>query len=99
VVEVLGRACRLHGDTAGLHVLAEIPEEHVTDLIARARERGVLLDSTERHHHGRERLYGLVIGYGSASLTEVKRGCQILADLVNSYAAASPRSTGSAREA
>ncbi|NUR82624.1 MAG: PLP-dependent aminotransferase family protein, partial [Nonomuraea sp.] len=48
VVEVLGRACRLHGDTAGLHVLAEIPEEHETDLITRARERGVLLDSTER---------------------------------------------------
>jgi GntR family transcriptional regulator/MocR family aminotransferase len=27
-------------------------------------------------------VHGLVIGYGSASLPEVRRGCQILAELV-----------------
>ncbi|WP_214323162.1 MocR-like pyridoxine biosynthesis transcription factor PdxR [Nonomuraea sediminis] len=82
VVEVLGKVCRLHGDTAGLHVLAELPDALVPRIIARARERGVLLDSTERHHHERARLHGVVIGYGAASLPEVRRGCQIVADLI-----------------
>ncbi|MER6950727.1 PLP-dependent aminotransferase family protein [Nonomuraea sp. NPDC000554] len=82
IVETLGPVCRLRGDTAGLHVLAELPSDTVQGVVARARERGVLLDSTQRHHHGRERLHGLVIGYGSASLADVRRGCRILADLI-----------------
>ncbi|RVX44009.1 GntR family transcriptional regulator/MocR family aminotransferase [Nonomuraea polychroma] len=82
VVELLAPVCRLHGDTAGMHVLAELPAEVVPTVVERARERGVLLDSTERHHHGRERLHGLVIGYGSASLADVRRACRILADLI-----------------
>nr|WP_328808248.1 PLP-dependent aminotransferase family protein [Nonomuraea antri] len=82
VVEVLGRVCRLRGDTAGLHVLAELPLDAVSRVVAAARERGVLLDSTERHHHGRQRLHGLVIGYGSASVADVRRGCAILAGLI-----------------
>ncbi|MFI7706437.1 PLP-dependent aminotransferase family protein [Nonomuraea sp. NPDC049480] len=90
VVELLGPVCRLHGDTAGLHVLAELPAAVVPAVVERAGERGVLLDSTDRHHHGRERLHGLVIGYGSASLTDVRRGCRILADLIRSEYPASP---------
>ncbi|MFG3442191.1 PLP-dependent aminotransferase family protein [Nonomuraea sp. NPDC047897] len=82
VVEVLGGVCRLRGDTAGLHVLAELPADAVAPLVAAAREEGVLLDTTARHHHGPPRVHGLVIGYGSASLPEVRRGCAILARLV-----------------
>lgn len=82
VVESLGGVCRLRGDTAGLHVLAELPADAVAPLVAAAREEGVLLDSTERHHHGPPRVHGLVIGYGSASLPEVRRGCAILARLI-----------------
>ncbi|MGN9838814.1 MocR-like pyridoxine biosynthesis transcription factor PdxR [Nonomuraea sp. H19] len=82
VVELLAPVCRLHGDTAGLHVLAELPAAAVPAVVERARERGVLLDSTERHHHGRARLHGLVIGYGSAPLADVRRGCRILAELI-----------------
>lgn len=82
VVEALGGVCRLRGDTAGLHVLAELPAGAVAPLVAAAREEGVLLDSTDRHHHGPPRVHGLVIGYGSASLPEVRRGCAILARLI-----------------
>ncbi|GAA3551833.1 PLP-dependent aminotransferase family protein [Nonomuraea rosea] len=82
VVELLGPVCRLRGDTAGLHVLAELPAGAVPAVVEGARERGVLLDSIERHHHARGRLHGLVIGYGSASLADVRRGCRILAGLI-----------------
>ena len=53
------------------------------EIVERAAERGVLLDTVERHHFGPERLHGLVIGYGSASLTDVGRGCRILAELIS----------------
>ncbi|TDC98638.1 PLP-dependent aminotransferase family protein [Nonomuraea deserti] len=86
VVELLGPVCRLRGDTAGLHVLAELPETVAPAVVARAREHGVLLDSIERHHHGRSRLHGLVIGYGSASLADVRRGCHVLAGLIRQMA-------------
>ncbi|MET7333828.1 PLP-dependent aminotransferase family protein [Nonomuraea sp. NPDC005650] len=82
VVELLGPVCRLRGDTAGLHVVAELPAPVAADVVERARRRGVLLDSIDRHHHGRARVHGLVIGYGSASLADVRRGCRILADLI-----------------
>ncbi|MGW0805663.1 MocR-like pyridoxine biosynthesis transcription factor PdxR [Nonomuraea sp. NPDC002799] len=92
VVELLGPVCRLRGDTAGLHVLAELPAAVAPVVVERARERGVLLDATERHHHGRARLTGLVIGYGSASLPEVRRGCAVLAGLIQDAQAEPVRS-------
>ncbi|MFC4008125.1 PLP-dependent aminotransferase family protein [Nonomuraea purpurea] len=82
VVEVLGPVCRLRGDTAGLHVLAELPSAVAPVVVERARERGVLVDSMTRHHHGPARLPGVVIGYGSASLADVRRGCRVLAELI-----------------
>ena len=82
VVEVLSPVCRLRGDTAGLHVLAELPPGLAPKVMECAAERGVLLDTAKRHHHGRERVHGLVIGYGSASLAQVRRGCRILAELI-----------------
>ncbi|GAA0915307.1 PLP-dependent aminotransferase family protein [Nonomuraea longicatena] len=82
VVETLGGLCRLRGDTAGLHVLAELPEHVVEDVVAAAHEAGVLLDTTLRHHHAAPRVHGLVIGYGSASLADVGKGCRIVAELI-----------------
>jgi GntR family transcriptional regulator/MocR family aminotransferase len=86
VVEILGPVCRLRGDTAGLHVLAELPAGAVPGVVAAAGKRGVRLDSADCHHHGAQRLHGLVIGYGSASLADVRRGCRIVADLIVSPA-------------
>lgn len=91
VVELLGPACRLRGDTAGLHVLAELPEALVPVVVERARERGVLLDSTRRHHHGDPGLHGLVIGYGSASLPDLRRGCESVAALIRTARAEAAR--------
>ncbi|MGI5274034.1 PLP-dependent aminotransferase family protein [Nonomuraea sp. CA-218870] len=82
VVEVLGPVCRLRGDTAGLHMLAELPPGLAPRIMERAAERGVLLDTAERHHLGPERVHGLVIGYGSASLAQVRRGCRIVAEMI-----------------
>ncbi|MFI6835817.1 MocR-like pyridoxine biosynthesis transcription factor PdxR [Nonomuraea africana] len=82
VVEILGPVCRLRGDTAGLHVLAELPPSEVRGIVSAAASRGVLLDTTVRHHHAESQVHGLVIGYGSAALPDVRRGCQILAELI-----------------
>ncbi|WP_219469288.1 MocR-like pyridoxine biosynthesis transcription factor PdxR [Nonomuraea rhizosphaerae] len=92
IVDTLGPLCRLRGDTAGLHLLAELPLETMPGLVAAARERGVLLDSTGRHHYGWERLHGLVIGYGSASLADIRHGCRVIADLITERAGAQRRS-------
>ncbi|WP_433243039.1 PLP-dependent aminotransferase family protein [Streptosporangium sp. CA-135522] len=83
IVEVLGSM--VTGDTAGLHVMVELPAEVVPSLLERAEERGVLLISTAgRHHHGETRRHGLVIGYGSASLADVRRGALVIAELIGS---------------
>ncbi|MEV8632305.1 PLP-dependent aminotransferase family protein [Streptosporangium sp. NPDC051023] len=81
VVDVLGSL--VTGDTAGLHVMVELPEDTVGPLVAAAAERGVLLDVMSRHHHGTVARHGLVIGYGSASLQEVRRGVSVVAELID----------------
>ncbi|WP_424535687.1 PLP-dependent aminotransferase family protein [Sphaerisporangium viridialbum] len=79
IVEILGPL--VSGDSAGLHVFLRLPEAAVGPLVAEAAARGVLLDTTVRHHHGPPRHHGLVIGYGSASLGEVRKACAVIADL------------------
>ncbi|WP_327047402.1 PLP-dependent aminotransferase family protein [Microbispora sp. NBC_01189] len=80
IVEALGPHVR--GDTAGLHVMVALPAAVVPGLVRRAGEHGVLLDTTERHHHGPTRVHGLVLGYGSASLAGVRRGCAVIRSLI-----------------
>ncbi|MEV7807152.1 PLP-dependent aminotransferase family protein [Microbispora sp. NPDC088329] len=80
IVEALGPYVR--GDTAGLHVMVTLPAGVVPGLVRRAGERGVLLDTTEAHHHGPPRVHGLVLGYGSASRADVRRGCAVIRELM-----------------
>ncbi|GAA1259326.1 PLP-dependent aminotransferase family protein [Sphaerisporangium rubeum] len=80
VVAALGG--RVRGDSAGLHVFVPLPPDRVEPVVAAAAERGMLLDTTTRHHYGRTRVPGLVIGYGSASLPDVRKGCAVLASLL-----------------
>ncbi len=88
VVDALGSL--VTGDTAGLHVMVELPEHTTGPLVEAAAEHGVLLDAMSRHHHGAPARHGLVIGYGSASLQEVRRGVAVVAELIRRPAAAVP---------
>jgi GntR family transcriptional regulator/MocR family aminotransferase len=88
VVETL-RGLTLRGDTAGLHLVVELPPGTTDDLIARAAERGVLLDSLERHlgrSAGPRSYEGLVIGYGAARASELRTGCALVRELARSQA-------------
>ncbi|MFB9675812.1 MocR-like pyridoxine biosynthesis transcription factor PdxR [Streptosporangium vulgare] len=80
IVGLLGS--RVMGDTAGLHVMVELPEGVVEPLVEAARARGVLLDSMARHYYGPRLRHGLVIGYGSASRADVRRGVSVVAELI-----------------
>ncbi|TDB93642.1 PLP-dependent aminotransferase family protein [Actinomadura sp. 7K534] len=69
----------LRGDTAGLHLVADVPAEVAGRIVREARERGVLVETLDRHHAGAPRASGLVIGYGSAaSRAELRKGCEIV---------------------
>nr|WP_260407776.1 PLP-dependent aminotransferase family protein [Planomonospora venezuelensis] len=80
IVAALGP--RVTGGTAGLHVMVGLPEHEVGPLVEAARARGVLLETTARYHRGPVRRPGIVLGYGSASLSQVRRAVAVLAELL-----------------
>ncbi|WP_425544164.1 PLP-dependent aminotransferase family protein [Actinocorallia libanotica] len=80
VMEHLGRWAV--GDTAGLHVLIPLDPARTAGVRAAARARGVLLEDLTRYFHGEPSGQGLVLGYGSVPLSGLRRGCEILADLL-----------------
>jgi GntR family transcriptional regulator / MocR family aminotransferase len=86
IVEALGHLPLL-GDTAGLHVVVELPGETTARVIERAAERGVLLTSLDSRYAGPPNVHGLVLGYGGATLSQVRTGCALVREL----ASASPR--------
>ncbi|MEO3827378.1 PLP-dependent aminotransferase family protein [Actinomadura sp. B10D3] len=72
----------LRGDTAGLHLVVDVPAPVARRVTDEAAERGVLVETLDRHHMGPVRASGLVIGYGAAaSLTELRKGCEVVRDL------------------
>lgn len=80
VVEALG-GLRLRGDTAGLHVVVDLPAPVVERVRDGAAERGVLVQTLDPYHSGPARVTGLVIGYGAATLAQLRTGCALIADL------------------
>ena len=75
---------RLLGDTAGIHVVLELPAGFPAgDLVAAAAERGVELWTADRYFAGPPTLSGLILGYGAASLTQVRRAASELGPLLN----------------
>ncbi len=74
---------RLTGDTAGMHMVLELPPEVVRPVVRAAAHRGVMLAALdERYYAGPVTVSGLVLGYGAADLAGVRRGCQVLAEIL-----------------
>ncbi|MCD0448345.1 PLP-dependent aminotransferase family protein [Actinocorallia sp. API 0066] len=80
VVEILGD--RVTGDTAGLHVMVPVARERLGPLAEAALARGVLVDDTRRHTLGEHDNHGLVLGYATATVQDLRRGCAVLAALL-----------------
>ncbi len=80
IIDELGEL--VSGEAAGLHVMVELPAVAAANAVTAAAERGVLLETTQRHSAGPPRRHGLVLGYGSADLSEVRTGCRILRDIL-----------------
>ena len=81
VVAALGDLPLL-GDTAGMHVVVALDRDTTRRVIERAAQRGVLLTDLEERYAGPPRVHGLVLGYGNATLTQVKAGCSLVAELI-----------------
>ena len=82
---------RLLGDTAGLHVVLELPAGTAGQVAARAGRRGVAVTTMARYFAGQPSADGLVLGYGGASLSQVSRACQVLRQIVAELSPASRR--------
>jgi len=85
----------LTGDTAGMHMVLELPPGTATAVAAGARQRGVEVATLDRYFAGPPTLEGLVLGYGAADLAAVSRGCQVIAEIL--AAAPGARGAGAAR--
>ncbi|WP_338028268.1 PLP-dependent aminotransferase family protein [Actinomadura graeca] len=65
----------LRGETAGLHLVVELPGGVAERVVGEAAERGVLVEAIGR---------GLVIGYGAApALADLREGCEVVRDLLS----------------
>jgi GntR family transcriptional regulator/MocR family aminotransferase len=74
---------RLLGDTAGMHVVLELPDDiRASRLIDAAAERGIRAYSLDRYFAGEPTINGLIIGYGTATLPQVRRASAELAHLI-----------------
>ena len=95
IVTVLGDLpwpARLLGDTAGLHVILELPPGTADQVAARAYLSGIAVTTLERYFAGRPSAEGLVLGYGCASVSQLSRACQVLRQIVATLSEAAPRS-------
>ena len=82
MVSLLGPSGRLHGDTAGMHMFLELPCEVDNAVATEAQARGVAVVTLRRYFSGPPARHGLVLGYGAASVSEVTRACQVLAEIL-----------------
>ena len=81
VVRALG-GLPLRGDTAGLHLVVDVPAHEAERIVREAEGRGVLVETLDHCCAGARRASGLVIGYGSAeSLAELRTGCETVREL------------------
>jgi GntR family transcriptional regulator / MocR family aminotransferase len=76
---------RLLGDTAGLHVVLELPGDYpAARLVEAAAARGVAVYPLDKYFAGKPTMSGLILGYGTATLPQVRRAAAELAALLTS---------------
>jgi GntR family transcriptional regulator/MocR family aminotransferase len=74
---------RLLGDTAGMHVVLELPDAYpAKHLVEAAAERGVAVYPLDRYFAGPPTMSGLILGYGTATLPQVRRAASELSRLL-----------------
>jgi GntR family transcriptional regulator/MocR family aminotransferase len=74
---------RLLGDTAGMHVVLELPSDYpAARLVDAAAARGVAVYPLDRYFAGPPAISGLILGYGTATLPQVRRAAAELAQLL-----------------
>ena len=84
---------RLLGDTAGMHVVLELPDCFpVGRLIDAAAERGLAVYPLDRYFAGEPTMNGLIIGYGTATLPQLRRAAAELATLISRFRPGKQRS-------
>ncbi len=80
---------RILGDTAGMHVVLELPDHFpVGRLIDAAAERCVVVYPLDRYFAGQPTMNGLIIGYGTATLPQIRHAAAELAMLLSRFLAA-----------
>ena len=85
IVSILGDPAvpgTLRGDTAGLHVVLELPGGRVDEVVAAARQRGVALHTLRRYYAGPPTVPGLVLGYGGVPERQVAAAATMLRDVL-----------------
>jgi GntR family transcriptional regulator/MocR family aminotransferase len=88
---------RLLGDTAGLHVVLELPADYpAARLVEAATDRGVQVYSLDRYFAGPPAMSGLILGYGTATLPQVRRAAAELSRLLVPAPVLASRDLGSA---
>ena len=74
---------RLRGDTAGIHLVLELPDGCPAQrLVDAAAARGVAVYSLDRYFADRPAISGLILGYGTATLPQIRRAAAELAQLL-----------------
>jgi GntR family transcriptional regulator / MocR family aminotransferase len=74
---------RLLGDTAGIHVVLELPAGYAAQCLANAAAaRGIGVYTLDRYFAGEPTINGLLLGYGTATLPQIRRAAAELARLL-----------------
>jgi GntR family transcriptional regulator/MocR family aminotransferase len=83
-----GDRIRIEGAAAGLHVVAwfdDLPQKREDTLVKAARDKGVGIYPVSALFVGPRRTrktVGLVMGYSALEITQIERGCKLLAQAV-----------------
>ena len=72
-----------------MHVVLELSSDFPVDrLIDAAGQRGVMVYPLDRYFAGKPAMNGLIIGYGTATLPQIRRAAAELAELLSRFQSA-----------